>query len=404
MTMTLVRRRLLGLAGIALVMAFVVLMLGIYEKAFVSTTMVTVDADRAGLLLDEGSDVRAFGVPIGEVRSIRSVRGRVSIEVALDRDMAKDIPSGATSTIQASTVFGSKYISLDVPRGKTGPSIRSGEVIRASDTTVEVNDVFESTLDLVSSIDPAQLNSTLTTMATTLDGRGERLGELLEGSRDYLRVFNRRLPQLRENIERSDDVLRTYKQASPELIDTLSQAGTTSRTVASKRGALDDLLDDSVSSAGTIEEFVDTTEEPLAAALRQARPVTGLLRDFAPAITCIITSLDAAQASLEDVLGKDVPGVQTTSGFLPAQDPYRTSKNLPKFITGVGPTCQPLPTAAKPNPPHINFKDGTEGVYDNDPGADPQTPVQVYEGGFADFFGDSGLLVLLDDLANRDVP
>src|SRR5690606_27238131 len=120
------RRRLIGATGLVLIATLVAVLLGMYQKVFTPVTEVTVMSDRAGLLLDKGAAVRVSGLPVGEVRSVRQAdSGQVAITVALDPDDASRIPDNVTASIKATTVFGAKFVDLEVPVTERGRRVRA---------------------------------------------------------------------------------------------------------------------------------------------------------------------------------------------------------------------------------------------------------------------------------------
>lgn len=393
------RRRLVGAVGLVVIAGLIAGLIGVYQKAFTDSVDIVVRADRAGLLLDPGSDVRAYGVSVGEVRSIRDTGDGVEIDVALDPDRAAMLPANVSSQIQATTVFGAKYVDLIPPASAATGTLDEGSVVQASETTVEVNDVFENALALIEAVPPRELARTLNAVASGLDGRGADLGFVIDSASVYLEEFNGSLPSLREDIDRSQRVLALYADVAPGLIDTAGNLVTTSRTLTSRERDLAASLRAVDRSATETEAFLAAVRDPLTRSLGALRPVTRLLEVMAPAITCSIVDLDKVQASLIQVQGADQPGIQMATGFLPAQEPYTYEENLPTFITGVGPVCQKMATAENPRPPHLEFPDGTQGVYDNSELPDLSAPpIRLYEEALRSFFGESGAAALLPGL------
>jgi ABC-type transporter Mla subunit MlaD len=80
-----------------------------------------------------------------------------------------------------------------------------------------------------------KLASTLTAVATALDGRGTQLGQTLARLSDYLGELNPSLPDLKADITGLAIVSGIYDKAAPDLLQALSDLTTTSRTLVEKQ-------------------------------------------------------------------------------------------------------------------------------------------------------------------------
>jgi phospholipid/cholesterol/gamma-HCH transport system substrate-binding protein len=354
-----------GAVGITVVLALVALLLAVYQKVFVPVVHVTVVSDRAGLLLDAGSSVRAFGIPVGEVRGTHlSDNGKVDIDIALDKNQVAKIPDDVSADIRSTTVFGPKAVELEVPRGVVIHPISAGDVIRSGSTTVEVNDTFRVAMHVLKAVRPNELNTTLTATAQALQGRGKKLGAYLTQVNSYLLSFNGHLPELDNDLRTGSHVLRTYADVAKPLIDTANQAATTGITLDRNSATLQAFLLDTTTASRHVSTFFDNIEGPLLNFNAEFTPVSALLRTYAPEFGCLLDNTAQLGKNFAIVYGNKVPGDPGMAGFLPGQASYDPQRDQPKLVTGVGPVCYPFPTPAHPVPPHVRFDDGTRTVYD----------------------------------------
>ena len=81
-----------------------------------------------------------------------------------------------TARIVPKTLFGEKYVALQVPADPSARSIRAGDVISESRVAIEVERVLSDLYPLLRTVQPAQLNYTLTALADALEGRGDAVG------------------------------------------------------------------------------------------------------------------------------------------------------------------------------------------------------------------------------------
>lgn len=399
MSAIVVRRRLKGVAGIAVVLCLVALSLAVYQKTFVSSTTIVVTSPRAGLLLDKGAAVRAAGLKVGEVRSVKLIRtGEVRITIALDPAAARTLPSNVTADIGASTVFGAKFVDLMVPKSPSGQSIQAGQVITADSVTPETNDLFASINQTITAVDPVALNRTLTAVSSALQGHGDELGSYLSDANRFVNTLNVHSPAFERAVKLSTPVLNGYNVASPDLLATARQASTTAATLADLQSQLHKSLAalSSVSMQGV--NFLDLISEPLHRSMGNLQPTFTTLARFSGVLTCVLQGMGGVGHGVKIVTqslgGSSFPGITGNTSFLPAASGYKFPQNLPKLAANETPRCFGLPIGDV-MPPHYRFGDGTAGIFDGGGPATFTNPVHVYNSLVQEFFGEAGLNQLL---------
>ena len=145
-------------------------------RNFVPVTLV---ADRAGLVMENGAKVKLRGVQIGEVASIGAHSSpdgtdHSTLNLKIYPGQFPYLPSNVEAEIKSSTAFGAKYVDLIVPDSPSPQPLASGAVLHSRNVTVEVNTVFENLQSVVHAIDPAKLNAVLSAVAEALRGKGDR--------------------------------------------------------------------------------------------------------------------------------------------------------------------------------------------------------------------------------------
>lgn len=353
------REPLLGVAGLGVVGALVALACAVFLQAFDSGVRVTVHAPAAGLLLADGSDVRILGVSVGEVRGITvAPDGGALLRLSIRPDQASHVVLGTTATLSATTTFGPKYVTL-LPG--EGPRLSSGSTILATGTPTEINDVFAQLQDVLTTVQPAKLASTLGAFAQALDGRGNQLGAYAVQVRDYLTRLDPQLSTLHADLVELPGVTDAYAKAAPDLLATAAGATVTSATLSSQQAKLHAVLLDLVAVANRGSSFTQATGPALTAAVRQLDAPLSLISTFAPELACTIQGLSVGYVKGKPAQAGKYPAVTSFTGFLPADGKYTYPRDLPKLITGGGPSCDLLPEVM-PNQvpvPHRNFADGS---------------------------------------------
>ncbi|MFJ9390456.1 MCE family protein [Nocardioides sp. NPDC101246] len=398
--------QLMGLAGLVVILTVCGILIATYLKVFADTVPVTVASDRAGLLLDKGARVRLSGVAVGEVRDTKlGDDGNVEIELAIDGDKVDQVPANVLASIKGTTVFGSKFIDLSLPDVPAEQAISAGDTINANEVTIEVNDVFERGLEVLSAVDPATLNTTLASISTALRGRGNEFGQFFTEWNAYLKRMEPHLDALEYVLETSPAVLGTYSAAAPALIDSADNLATTSHTLVANGDEFTGLLAGAVDGADAARKFLLAVEAPLRAFNREWLPVTGLAKKYVPEYDCVIKGLDEHRKVFNNFFGHENPDefyFYASVGFLPGQEKYSMKKYAPKLIEGGGPACYPLATKKNPTPPRVRFDDGSLGIYSDeqtDKLAHPgEQPINLYGDLLADWLGKDGKKAFLEGI------
>ncbi|WP_040773469.1 MCE family protein [Nocardia pneumoniae] len=335
----------LKLAGAAMVLALVAVVavaLILFVGGFTPTATVTVDAPRSGLVLDPDAKVKVRGVEIGRVESVDHTADGARLKLALDPELLKLVPSNADVDIRSTTVFGAKYVNFVVPQQPSSTPLRPGATVTAQRVTVEFNTLFQHLSDVLAKIEPEKLNATLSALGTALQGRGQKLGDLLAQSDAYLRDINPSLPTLQQDLAKTGDVTNLYADTVNDLLRTVSNATVTSNTLVEERDSLDNVLVNLIGLADTTGSVLRDNESQLVTALDLLRPTTGLLDEYAPALYCLIGGLGKALPMGEAVFGGLQEGVALNTGFMYGAKPYTYPEDLPKVNATGGPRCEGL--------------------------------------------------------------
>jgi len=364
-------RRLLvaGVVYLVSVALLIGLSIAIYGKVFTAATTVTIKADRAGLQLSKFGDVRISGALVGQVRSVTQDGEEASIEVALDPESAKQIPENVSVQIIPTTLFGQKFIQFVRPAVPSSRSLQDGAVIPADrvETNVELSKVMADLFPLLRAVRPADLNTTLSALATALDGRGERLGVTLDKLHDYLGVVAEDLPTLRKDLIALAEVSDTYDQLAPDLIAVLRDATVTSRTIVDNQGALESFFSELTGLSNTSYDFLATNGDAIIRTGQLSEPIVRLLATYSPEFPCLLRGLDRYRHRLLGIFEGGVVKQRLELGT----PQYRVydERDRPVFgEVGHGPWCLGLPNPPEPSPP-VALNDGSE--QDDNPPTDP---------------------------------
>ena len=333
-------RALVGLATVAVIAGIVAVAVGLFQGSFTEVVPVTVVSQRAGLVMNPDAKVKMRGVQVGKVASIESrPNGQAALHLALDPSQLRLIPANVLVDITSTTVFGAKFVELVQPADPSPQRLRAGQVLDSKHVTVEINTVFQELTSVLSKVDPAKFNETLGAIASAVNGRGHKIGQMLSDLDSFLAIQDRSLPALSHDLAAFPAVANAYADAAPDLLATAHNATRISQTIVDEQRNLDAFLISSIGLADIGNDVVGGNREALAKVLHLLVPTTDLTNQYHEALTCGLGG--AAQNTHAAPLLK--PGVDVLIGFEFGAERYRYPANLPRVGATGGPQCHDLP-------------------------------------------------------------
>lgn len=286
-----------GAVAVVVVTVVVGLLLAHGRGAFDERTAAVARIDDVGGSLIEGSDVKFDGVIVGRVASLGPAPGDDLVDVGLDLDpaLAAGVPGNVVARVLPASVFGTSYVDLRVPGRPRGHLVEAQRIRQdTSAGTLEVQRLLDGLDRVVDALGPADLATTLESLAAALDGNGARLGETVEQLHAYLRKLNPAMPLVRRNLALLATNLEAFEDYAPGLLD-----------------ATDDLL----VAAGTLSRREGDFRALVRSGSRTFDKTTGVVRDNRDALAASLVRT----ASLVDVLHDNrwsvVRGLLTTTEF-----------------------------------------------------------------------------------------
>lgn len=336
------------LAGLVLLLVTAVVMTMVYIQfrgGFTPTTKLTLVSNRAGLVMDPGSKVTYNGVEIGRVATVDALEqdGTTKAKLSLDVDprYIDLIPANVNANIQATTVFGNKYVSFTSPDDPASARISSADVIDVSGVTTEFNTLFETITSISEQVDPVKLNLTLSATAQALTGLGTKFGDSIVSGNTILDDINPRMPQLRYDVQRLADLADVYSEAAPDLFDSLDNAVVTVRSLNEQRGDLDSALLAAVGFGNTGGDVFERGGPFLVRGAADLVPTSRTLDEYSPALFCTIRNYATVGPKAAAALGGNGYSLNTNTTFLGAENPYVYPDNLPRVNAKGGPGGAP---------------------------------------------------------------
>lgn len=342
------RRPPLRLAGAILLLILAVILTFVlleFRGKLTPKETLTMVASRSGLVMDPNSKVTYNGVEIGRVKTITATEqdGKAAAKLTMEVDpkFIKLIPANVQGDIEATTVFGNKYVSLSSPKNPSSKRISSADVIDARSVTTEFNTLFETVTGLAEKIDPVKLNLTLSATAEALTGLGTKFGQSIVNANVALDNINPRLDRLRYGMQRLADTADVYTAAGPDFWDALDNALTTSRTLNNQRGDLDAALLAAAGFGNTGADVFERGAPYFVRLMSDLVPTSQLLNTYSPELFCMVRNYAEVLPLALSSFGGNGYSLADRASLVGAPNPYVYPDNLPRVNARGGPGGAP---------------------------------------------------------------
>jgi virulence factor Mce-like protein len=361
-----VRRRLLGLGFVVVIAGLVSLSIAMYNKAFTTVVNVALTTDKLGNQLQVRGDVKVRGLIVGSIDKITPTGHGAVLDLALDPDKADLIPTNVTARFIPKTLFGERYVALQIPESPSTEHLTDGDRI-AQDTSapaVELSQALDHLLPVLQAVQPQKLSTTLTAISTALDGRGDQLGDTLVQLGKLVDEINPHVPQLTHDLRALVEVSDTYTQAIPDFVNALDDLTVTSRTVYEQRANLDLLFADVTTASRDLESFLRANSDNIIRLSDSSRTTLEILAKYSSSYPCFLKQMASLVDAAKPVYGggTNQPGLHATLEIVVDKGKYEPGKDTPEFNEHRGPRCYDPAQMGDPfpdQPPDGPLQDGT---------------------------------------------
>lgn len=339
-----INHKLLGIVFVAMLMMGVWATYGVFTKKFTDYDEVTLKTSTIGLNLPARADVKIRGVIVGEVLELNADSDGAELTLGIFPEMLHTIPANVTGSLVPKTLFGEKYVALEVPVTPAKEPLKAGAVIARTELAIEVEQVLNDLYPLLRAVQPGEINKTLNAVATALEGRGTKIGENLETVDSYLKRLNPQIPAIIEDLRLTSKVSVIYSDALPEIAEILRNTIKTTTTLKEQRKNLDTFFTDISRFSQTSRTFLRRNGDNLIRLGELGAAQLKVLAKYAPEYPCLTSGIvNAGKRQAEAFRGFTLHIVLET---LPAQPRGYTAADVPRFGENRGPNCLHLP-----NPP-----------------------------------------------------
>ncbi|MFT4201110.1 MCE family protein [Gordonia sp. (in: high G+C Gram-positive bacteria)] len=383
------RLRLAGLAFFLVIALFIGGSIMKFQGKFHSTGDVILHTDSAGNSLSQHADVKARGMMVGTVKAVNpSPDGKVDVVLALDPDKLSLLPRDTTARILPKTLFGERYVALEVPHeSSSAATLVGGDQISTADqgNAKEVQDFFDRLLPLLKAVPPQDLNVTLTNVSQALTGRGQELGETIKRLDAVFSEVNDHTTDLQKTLRGLASFSQTYSQALPSIIDALDHLRVTGNTVVERQGDLAGLIATLGVASDDTTAFLKTNRNDLISIFTGSQEMLNGLARQSPTFGCTFKNFAGLIPESRRIVGEGTPnpGVRVNLQFVNPRGRYLPNQDEPRlFDYDRGPVCYKPAKNGRPFPqfPGGGLADGSYQVPSRNPGPRnmPEMPAAQY--------------------------
>ncbi|OLT42578.1 ABC transporter substrate-binding protein [Saccharomonospora sp. CUA-673] len=363
--MATLRRRLLGLLLVGLMVGGVALSVAIYNKAFTDSVEVRLEANQIGNQLGQNADVKVRGLIVGRVGDIQPGVEGSTLTLNLDPEHADLVPNDVSARFLPKTLFGERFVDLEVPQRSSGEPLRTGDVIPQdrTESAIELEQAFSDLMPVLQAVQPQKLSSTLSAISTALQGRGEDLGDTITELGQYVEELNPHVPKLQENLRELAKFSHNISDVTPDLVDTLDNLTTTADTFVERQHGLENVYTSLTGASTDLQSWLEANSQNLINLGSTARPTAELLAKYAPGYPCFLGQMADLVPRIDEAFGKGTnePGLHAKIEITNNRGPYKPGVDDPEFNDHRGPRCydyQTMPNPFPQYPPDGPVQDG----------------------------------------------
>src|ERR1700748_722962 len=175
--------------------------------------------------LRAGQFVRASGVEIGKVSSVRLVDGGKRAQVDFNIDRSVPLYQSTTAQIRYLNLIGDRYLELKRGEGEGSDRILpSGGFIPVSRTSpaLDLDAVIGGFKPLFRALDPEKVNTIATALVTVFQGQGGTINDILDNTAPLTSQIRQRDQAIGEGVKNLNKVLDTTVRHRAQFDQTIN--------------------------------------------------------------------------------------------------------------------------------------------------------------------------------------
>lgn len=282
---------------------------------------------RAGQLLRAGSDVKMRGVLVGTVDDI-DVRSTDTAVVTMLIQPEHEIPRNVGAAIRAKTLFGEKFIDIELPADPSAEDLQEGDRIPLDRTIgpFEVETILEKAVPILEAIDPEDLSAALNALVEGFVGNEQALRDATVQGERALVETRETLPNLGRNIAHLENLSASLDDIDRDLVEALENLEQAGQTLRENEAVLGESLDHLTPLVRDLADVFLAREADLIDLTVQGADVLEEVERKAPQIPDLVRVLDGFLATwiadLTNDAGEPLGYWQISAGAATDGQPY----------------------------------------------------------------------------------
>lgn len=241
--------------------------------------------------LPMGGAVRLGQAVVGHVSAIGTEDFRAVVELDIDRDVR--LPAGTTARLELASPLGEEFVILQPPSTSEGEPLADGSVIPIERTSrgPDIENALAGVGTLLNGSGLDQARTVVTELNTALDGREQRVRDLLEQLEHILDSLDRHRAEITGLID-SMHATSQHLAANRSTLDAaLTQVRPAIDALLAERERFTALLGNTAALSDATTALLEQTDESLTHQVEQFRPVLADLRSLDGSLGTTVQSL-----------------------------------------------------------------------------------------------------------------
>lgn len=282
---------------------------------------------RAGQLLRAGGDVKMRGALVGTVDDI-DVRSTDTAVVTMLIQPEHEIPQNVGAAIRAKTLFGEKFIDIELPADPSAENLQEGDRIPLDRTIgpFEVETILEKAVPILEAIDPDDLSAALNALVEGFVGNEQALRDATVQGERALVETQETLPNLGRNIAHLENLSASLDDIDRDLVEALENLEQAGQTLRENEAVLGESLDHLTPLVRDLADIFLAREADLIDLATKGADVLEEVERKAPEIPDLVRVLDGFLATwiadLTNDAGEPLGYWQISAGVATDGQPY----------------------------------------------------------------------------------
>ncbi|MFB4317881.1 MCE family protein [Actinomadura sp. 21ATH] len=254
-------------------------------------------SDVTGLI--EGDSIRIAGVRVGQVTEIKVVnRRQAQVEFSVQR--GRRLPSSTKATIKYLNLVGQRYIELDRGTGAPGATMARGSTIPLERTTPALNltQLFNGFQPLFQALSPADVNQLAGEIIQVLQGEGPTMDSLLRTVASLTSTLAGKDQVIGQVIDNLNEVLETINARGDQLADLIVTLRRLTSGLAADRKPLGEAIGAMSALTNSTADLLQVGRAPLKDSIGQLGRLSDELADESPEIERFLRTVPGKSATI----------------------------------------------------------------------------------------------------------